>query len=86
MDEKKKLSDYISRDMYKQVKSMNREKMCDFLYHLYNEIYNDYEEQMKPDYEKIRSEILKINGIGQVKADAVIKVLQCCLENKEGDS
>lgn len=40
-----KLSDYITRDMYKRIKSMNRENMCDFLFNLYQAIYSDYEQQ-----------------------------------------
>lgn len=86
MEDKKRMLDYISRDMYKQIKGMNRERMCDFLYHLYNEIYNDYMEQAKPDYEKIRSDVLKIHGIGDVKADQIVEIVRQCLENKEGDS
>ena len=86
MEDKKRMLDYISRDMYKQIKGMNRERMCDFLYRLYNEIYNDYIEQTKPDYEKIRSEVLKIHGIGDVKADQIVEIVRQCLENKEGDS
>ena len=85
-EHEEKLSDYITRDMYKRIKSMNRENMCDFLFNLYQSIYSDYEEQCQPDYENIRSEVLKIHGIGDVKADQIIEIIKANIGNKEGDS
>ena len=86
MAEEKKMSDYVTRDMYRQIKAMNRERMCEFLYNLYKEIYADYESKIQreckaqPDYEKIRSEILKIRGIGDVKADQIVEIVKECSE------
>ena len=78
------LTDYVTRDMYKQIKSMNRENMCDFLFHLYKEIYADYEQSLQPDYENIRNEVLKIHGIGDVKADQIIEIIRANIGKKEG--
>lgn len=85
-DEKVKFDNLIGRDLYRQMKRMNRKEFSDFLFDLYNRIYNEREAQLKPDYEKIRSEVLKISGVGNVKADRIMEVLEMCLENKEGDS
>ena len=82
MAEEKKMTDYVTREMYRQIKSMNREQMCNFLYNLYKEVYGDYEEKMKPDYEKIRSEVLKIRGIGNVLAGHIVEVVKNCYEEK----
>ena len=39
---------------------------------------------MKPDYDLIRTEVLKIKGIGDVKAEQIVEVVKNCLKNKEG--
>ena len=83
-EHKESLTDYVTRDMYKQIKAMNREKMCDFLFHLYKEIYADYEQSLQPDYENIRSEVLKIHGIGDVKAGQIIEIIRANTGKKEG--
>ena len=86
MPEEKKMTDYVTREMYRQIKSMNREQMCNFLYNLYKEVYGDYEEKMKLDYKKIRSEVLKINGIGKVKADAIMEAIKRCMEGEHDEN
>lgn len=92
MADEERLTDYITRDMYRQIKTMNREKLCDFLFNLYKEIYSDYEEKVKDeykqniDYEKVRNEVLKIHGIGDVKANQIVEIVKQCTDNKEGDS
>ena len=75
-EHKESLKDYVTQDMYKHIKSMNREQMYDFLFNLYKEIYADYEKDLQPDYENIRSEVLKIHGIGNVKADQIIEIIK----------
>lgn len=81
---KESMKDYVTRDMYKHIKSMNREQMCDFLFNLYKEIYADYEKDLQPNYENIRSEVLKIHGIGDVKADQIIEIMKANIGKKEG--
>lgn len=82
-EEKDKLSDYITRDMYRQMKSMNRERFCNFLYTLYKEIYSDYENSLQPDYDKVYREVQKIHGIGEVKAKQIVEVVRECMNNKD---
>ena len=83
-EHKESMMDYVTRDMYKKIKAMNREKMCDFLFNLYKEIYADYEKDLQPNYENIRSEVLKIHGIGDVKADQIIEIIKANTGKKEG--
>lgn len=85
-DDKVKFNNLIGRDMYRQIKAMNRRQFTDFLFDLYKSIFEDREKRSEPDYEKIRNEVLKINGIGKMKADAIVETVRQCLENKEGDS
>lgn len=82
---------YITRDMYRTIKKMDRKTLADYLYTLYKSIFSDYEKGLEassqsvtPDYEKIRSGILQINGIGTARADKIIEVVKECLEKKEG--
>lgn len=77
-DDKLEFSNMISRDMYKQMKGMNRRQFTDFLFDLYKRIYEEHEKQSEPDYEKIRNEILKISGVGNVKADKIMEVIKGC--------
>lgn len=83
MADKERLTDYITRDMYRQMKSMNREKFCDFLYNLYNNIY---EEKCEADLDKIRTEVKKISGIGDVKAEQIVEIVKNCTNNEDGDA
>ena len=79
-DDKLEFSNMISRDMYKQMKGMNRRQFTDFLFDLYKRIYEEHEKQSEPDYEKIRNEILKISGVGNVKADKIMEVIKGCVK------
>lgn len=80
-DDKLEFSNLINRDLYKQMKSMNRREFTDFLFDLYKSIYEERESKISPDFEILRNEILKINGIGSVKADAVMEAVKSCLES-----
>lgn len=79
-DDKLEFTNLISRDLYKQMKSMNRREFTDFLFDLYKRIYDEREEQSEPNYEKIRNEILKISGIGNTKADKIMEVIENCMK------
>ena len=79
-DDKLEFNNLISRDLYKQMKGMNRREFTDFLFDLYKRIYDEREEQSEPNYEKIRNEILKISGIGNTKADKIMEVIENCMK------
>ena len=77
--DKLEFNNLISRDLYKQMKSMNRRQFTDFLFDLYKSIYEEREGKVKLDFEILRNEILKISGIGNAKADKVMEVIKNCL-------
>lgn len=83
-NEKQKLSDYITRDMYRQIKSMNREGLCEFLFSLYKSIYEDYEAKiLNINYDKIKAEVTKIRGIGDVKAEQIVEIVKTIVNEKD---
>lgn len=79
-EDQDKLSNYITRDMYRRIKSMNREDMCEFLYNLYNSIYEEHSNNNKPDYDSIWKQVQTIHGIGEVKATQIVEVVKECIE------
>ena len=79
-DDKLEFDNLISRDLYKQMKSMNRREFTDFLFDLYKSIYEERESKVKPDFEILRNEILKISGIGNTKADKIMEVIENCMK------
>lgn len=74
---------YITRDMYKTIKRMDRKNLSDYLYTLYKSIYSDYEGKLQPDYDKIYNEVQKIRGIGEVKSKQIVEVVRDCMSNKD---
>ena len=84
--DKLEFNNLISRDQYRKMKGMSRREFTDFLFDLYKSIYEEHQGRVT-DYIKIRNEILKINGIGDVKADKIMTVIKNCLEidEDEGD-
>ena len=75
--------EYITREVYKKIKAMNREQMSKYFCDLYDSIFN---EKTTPDLEKIRVRVKQIYGIGDVKADQIVQIVKDCLENNEGDA
>lgn len=75
--------EYITREVYKKIKAMNREQMSKYFCDLYDSIFN---EKITPNLEKIRVRVKQINGIGDVKADQIVQIVKDCLENNEGDA
>ncbi|MCQ2373741.1 MAG: hypothetical protein MJ050_06650 [Phascolarctobacterium sp.] len=64
----------LSRDMYKKIKTMNREGMEIFL----NNIYEDglkHSEAKELDLEAIRERIGAIKGIGEKRLEEIMKII-----------
>ena len=80
VDDKTQFNNLISREQYRRMKGMSRREFTDFLFDLYKSIYENREKQSEPNYEKIRNEVLKIRGIGDVLADHIIEVIKNCYE------
>lgn len=77
-----KEKEYIDRATYRRIKAMSREEMSKVICNLYDDAYEECKAKVQPDYEKIRNEVLKIHGIGDVKADQIVEIIKQCFENK----
>ena len=75
--------EYITREVYKKIKAMNREQMSHYFCDLYGSVFS---EKINCNLDKIRVEVKKISGIGDVKADKIVEIVKDCLENNEGDA
>ena len=75
--------EYITRDVYKKIKAMNREQMSRYFCDLYESIRS---EKVNYDIDKIRTEVKKISGIGDVKAEQIVEIVKICAKNEENDA
>lgn len=71
--------EYITREVYKRIKSMNREQMSRYFCDFYDSVFS---EKVNYDLDKIRTETKKISGIGDVKAEQIVEIVKNCIENK----
>lgn len=74
MEEEKKGFE-LTRNLYKEFKSMNREKMQRVLTNIYMEGVQSVE-TTSVDLDKLREEIGKISGIGEKRLDEIMKVIE----------
>lgn len=65
----------LSRAMYKELKSMNREKMQQVLTGIYQQGVESAE-VASVDTDKLREELSKINGIGEKRLDEIMAVIE----------
>ena len=72
--------EYITREVYKRIKSMNREQMSRYFCDFYDSVFS---EKVNYDLDKIRTETKKISGIGDVKAEQIVEIVKNCIENKD---
>ena len=75
--------EYITRDAYKKIKAMNREQMSHYFCDFYDSVFS---EKVNCNLDKIRVEVKKISGIGDVKAEQIVEIVKNCIENQEGDA
>ena len=61
----------ISRDTYKKIKSFNRQQMQEFI----EDIYKDAD-AAPVDFDKLRSEIGQVKGIGASRLDEIMSVIE----------
>ena len=66
----------ITRAMYKDIKRYDHQQMNEFLTRYYINGFNDGLQSTEIDYDVLREVLLSVEGIGVVKADAVISKLQ----------
>ena len=68
----------LDRDTYKKVKSMNRERMEQFLADVYDMGKNSNHEAIV-DFDELRKRISEIKGIGEKRADIIMNVVETYL-------
>lgn len=74
MEEEKKGFE-LTRALYKEFKSMNREKMQDVLTNIYKQGV-DSVESVSVDLDELRKAIGAINGIGKKRLDEIMAVIE----------
>ena len=72
----------LTRSMYKELKSMNREQMQQVLANIYEKGVKSVK-QGSVDVHSLRTEIGKINGIGEKRLDEIMKVIENYLSSEE---
>ena len=66
----------ITRKMYKDIKRYDHDQMNKFLTNYYVNGFNDGLNSANIDYDVLKEILLSVKGIGQVKADEVIRKLK----------
>ena len=68
----------LDRDTYKKVKSMNRERMEQFLADIYDLVKNSNQEAVV-DFVELRKRISEIKGIGEKRVEIIMNVVETYL-------
>lgn len=72
----------INRNQYKQIKKFDRSQMESYLVSLYKEGFNDGRESVQGiDILKIKDIILQVKGIGEKRADEIVKSIEEAFNN-----
>jgi len=72
----------LTRSMYKEIKSMNRDQMQQVLTNIYDQGAKSVEHGAI-EFEKLREEIGKINGIGEKRLDEIMAVIESFISPAE---
>jgi hypothetical protein len=71
----------LSRQLYKEFKSMNRDRMQEVLKNIYNQGVESAG-VASVDLNELRTAIGKINGIGEKRLDEIMNVIEQFVEGK----
>lgn len=71
----------LSRQLYKEFKSMNRDRMQEVLKNIYNQGVESAG-VASVDLNELRTAIGKINGIGEKRLDEIMNVIEQFVESK----
>ena len=71
----------LSRQLYKEFKSMNRDRMQEVLKNIYNQGVESAG-VASVDLNELRTAIEKINGIGEKRLDEIMNVIEQFVEGK----
>ena len=77
---------FFTREMYKKLKKMDRQQAEVFIYGIYKNGYEDAQAKLSSpslDLDKLHERLLKIKGIGKVKAAGIIETVKELTEVSE---
>lgn len=72
----------LTRAMYKEIKAMNRDQMQQVLTNIYDQGAKSVEHGAI-EFESLREEIGKINGIGEKRLDEIMAVIESFISHAE---
>lgn len=74
----------LNRSLYKEIKSMNREKLQGTLAGIYQNGYNDAMKNNPSELnlENLRNELSAVNGIGQKRLDEIMSIIEKSLSTQ----
>ena len=66
----------ITREMYKKLIKKNHKEFDEFLEDYYKQAFNDGVNAVKTDYDKLYQVILRVRGVGEVRAKAIVRAIK----------
>ena len=73
----------VIRSLYKRIKSMNSAEMENFVRNVFNEGYENAEEETHSiDYDSLRADLSRIKGSGESRFEDIMTVIDKHIEKK----
>ena len=66
----------ITREIYKKLIKKNHKEFDEFLEDYYKQAFNDGVNAVKTDYDKLYQVILRVRGVGEVRAKAIVRAIK----------
>ena len=66
----------ITREMYKKLIKKNHKEFDEFLENYYKQAFNDGVKAVKFDYDKLYQVVLRVRGVGEVRAKAIVRAIK----------
>ena len=66
----------ITREMYKKLIKKNHKEFDEFLEDYYKQAFNDGVNAVKTDYDKLYQVVLRVRGVGEVRAKAIVRAIK----------
>ena len=66
----------ITRELYKKLIKKNHKEFDEFLEDYYKQAFNDGVNAVKTDYDKLYQVVLRVRGVGAVRAKAIVRAIK----------
>lgn len=66
----------ITRELYKKLIKKNHKEFDEFLENYYKQAFNDGVNAVKFDYDKLYQVVLRVRGVGAVRAKAIVRAIK----------